>query len=440
MQYEKPETSTIFTDLFIKNLKPEDNEYTRREAGGFGVRVYPTGRKTFFFLYRVDGVRRFSNLGEYHDKRKGDARGDKVSLQEARELYETERLSVRDLKRGRAGGVDPVEERKRQQSQRKSEAEEQRISSTMAEFAKVYVEKWAKPNKRSWQSDERILQADIIPRWGYIKLKEIKRKDVRSLLEEVGGRAPVMANRIRVLLSKVFNFALERELIEINPCTGVKDVAKEKARDRILDEAEIQALWKALDDPVSLGASLVVAAVLKFVLITGQRPGEVSGLPSQEIDGEWWTLPAARAKNKTEHRIYLPAIARQMIPEGERYVFSSPLKVQPVTGCSVSGLVRRALVQIKPGPSNPAPAIYQRDADTGRVTLNMPQWTPHDLRRTMATKLSEMGFGDETIDAVLNHKKRGIVATYNRNRYDREKQEAMEAWERRLLEIVADKG
>ena len=436
MKYNKPGTATIFTDLFIKNLKPEEGEYTRRENGGFGVRVYPTGRKTFFFLYRVDGIRRFSNLGEYHDKRKGDAKGDRITLQEAREVYESERIKVRDLKRGRSSGADPVEERRQQQVQRKSEAEERYQSPTVVDFAKVYLEKWAKPNKKSWQIDERRLQVDIIPRWGNLKLKDIKRKDVRVLLEEIAERAPVMSNRIKDLLSKMFNFALERELIETNPCVGIKHVTKEEAKNRTLTEEEIRALWNALNNPGSLGTTPVVAGAVKMVLVTGQRPGEVSGMHSREIDGSWWTIPAARAKNGEEHRVYLTTTAQSLIPHGERFTFMSPRKSQQLNRNSLASLVKRCTVQSANEPGQPTAGIYQVAAETGQITLNMPQWTPHDLRRTMATKLSEMGFADGTIDAVLNHKKRGIVATYNRNRYDREKQEAMDAWERKLMQIV----
>jgi integrase len=70
----------------------------------------------------------------------------------------------------------------------------------------------------------------------------------------------------------------------------------------------------------------------------------------------------------------------------------------------------------------------------------MEAWTPHDLRRTAATNISALGFSDEVIDAVLNHVKKGVIAIYNRHRYDKEKQAALESWERKLLNILAGKA
>ena len=169
-----------FTDLFIRNLKPAEKEYSRREKGGFGVRVYPTGRKTFFYLYRVDGQRRLLNLGEYYDpKRKGEAKRDRLTLQEARDLYDSERVKVKDLKNGRATGPDPVELRRKQSEQRKIAQVERMRTPTIAKFIEEYIEGHAKVKKRSWRTDEKVLKKDILPVWGPLKITDIKRRDIR---------------------------------------------------------------------------------------------------------------------------------------------------------------------------------------------------------------------------------------------------------------------
>ena len=87
----------------------------------------------------------------------------------------------------------------------------------------------------------------LVTRWGNRKVKDITRRDVRELLDEIAARAPIMANRTLALVRKMFNFAIERDWLEANPCHMVKRPAPEQQRDRVLSEDEIRALWKALD-------------------------------------------------------------------------------------------------------------------------------------------------------------------------------------------------
>jgi hypothetical protein len=165
----------ILNHMFISNLKPEDQEYTRREKGGFGVRVYPTGRKTFFYMYRIDGQRRYLNLGEFYDrKKKGEAKGDRVTVQEARDTYDSERAKVKDLKSGRNTGPDPVELKKQMQETRELEKHERRLAPTVADLITEYIERHAKVNKKSWKEDQRCLEKEVLPVWGKLNAKEEK--------------------------------------------------------------------------------------------------------------------------------------------------------------------------------------------------------------------------------------------------------------------------
>ena len=161
---------------------------------------------------------------------------------------------------------------------------------------------------------------------------------------------------------------------------------------------------------------------------------------SDEIDGQWWTIPDP--KNGIAHRVFLTATALEIIGDKTGFIFVSPRpdistqKPKPMHVNALAHAVRLNLVE-------PGEILEQEESiewmDCLRSKLIMPFWSPHDLRRTMATKLSELGFWDEVIDMVQNHKKRGMVRTYNRNRYDREKQEALEAWERKLLSIIGER-
>lgn len=436
-----------FTDLFLKGLKPKNKEYTAREKGGFGVRVLPTGRKVFFYLYRVDGQRRFLNLGDYPG----------VKLEEARKAFEAAAAQVKLLKNGLPGGVDPVEVKTDKSAERK----ERREALTVADLITEYLEKHVKLHKRGWQDDkkpyrhedERILNKDVLPEWGKRKAQDIKKRDVVLLLEKIVERgSPGSANGNFKVIRKMFSFAVERDIIPFSPCTGVKMPAPLNSRERTLTESEIKTLWDCL------GAAYIsdqIRNALKMIFLTAQRPGEVIGIHTSEIDGDWWIIPAARSKNKKAHRVFLTATVKQIIVESiarirelrespsdtkyEGYIFPCPheKKVQAIAVNALAHAVRRNLEWPILHNGNP---IYDK---TGKpVTenrLGVDPFTPHDLRRTAATFLSQIGFMDEVIDSVLNHTKQGIIKTYNQNKYDTEKQAAAEALERKINGIITGK-
>ena len=181
-----------------------------------------------------------------------------------------------------------------------------------------YIERHAKRFKRSWEKDERILNHDVVPAWGKRKAADISKTDVVRLLEKivVDRNAPGMANNTFQVIRKMFNFAVERDILKYSPCIGVKMPAPKNARDRVLSEAEIKTFWHKLD-----GAAMFPESknALKLILVTAQRPGEVIGMHTNEIDGEWWTIPAERAKNKKAHRVYLTGPAREIIKQSIDY-------------------------------------------------------------------------------------------------------------------------
>jgi len=441
------------TDMFVRNLKPGEKEYTKREKGGFGIRVLPSGRKVFFFLYRVDGTRRFLNLGDYPGTKLKDARSD----------YEEAQAKVKALKAGRPDGVDPLELRKSKQHER----EESRKAFTVSDLVDEYIDRHAKIFKKSYKEDERLLKKEIIPIWGDRKAEEIKKRDIILLLENIIDRGtPAMSNQVLKVTRKMFNFAVERDILQFTPFTGVKALAPNTRRERTLTETEIKAFWENLDNAV-IGDE--ISNALKLVLVTAQRPGEVSGMHTQEIDGHWWTIPAERSKNGKEHRVYLTATALDIInaaTEGNQqalithnlrmkrekkpdlpitspyigYIFPCPhrSKKKSIDSHALPVAVRRNLAW--PLTDKNGKQIIAPDGKPATENkLKLEKFTPHDLRRTAATFMAGMGFMDEIIDAVLNHVKQGIIRTYNRHKYDKEKQLALEAWERKLNSIITGK-
>jgi len=403
----------MFTDKFLKSLKPESSKYYRREGGGFTLRVMPSGVKTWLFIYSFDGKRREMNLGSYPD----------VSLATAREKHAAARKLLNN-------GIDPGAVK------REAKIERER-TPFVADFVQEYINRYAKEHNRSWREIERALDASIVPAWGNRKITDIRRRDLVVILDRIVDRgAPIMANRVLAYTRKLFSYAVKRDVLEVNPFLGMDRPAKEKARERTLSSQEIKTFWENLEK-TTMGES--VQRALKLILVTAQRPGEVIGMHRREIEGNWWNIPAERSKNGQAHRVFLTPLALELIGDEEGYIFESPT----YPGNDAAG-----------NPLPPKP--YQTRTMTSGIKANLPHtpestvedrlgiahFTPHDLRRTAATGMAEIGIPGDILDRVQNHisrEKQGVGHVYNRYSYDREKQQALEAWERKMTSILTGK-
>src|SRR5262249_17058805 len=179
----------------------------------------------------------------------------------------------------------------------------ERLAETFAQLAEEYLERHAKPRKRTWREDERILKRELLPHWGKMKAKDVTRRDVRLLIDKVIDRGvTTYANRIFALARKVSNLGLQRDLVAANPCQGLPQPQREHRRDRVLSESEIGVLWREFEAERPL-----VAASYKLRLLTAQRGGEILGMQWDHIDfaAGWWTIPTAIAKNGVAHRVPL---------------------------------------------------------------------------------------------------------------------------------------
>ena len=430
-----------FTDSYIRNLKAADKKYYKREDNGFTIRVLPSGVKTFLFVYTYDGRRREMNLGIYDD----------IKLADARSAYSAAYSILHDKQSPR----DPQAERDQEHDAARQQREERRNAFTISDLISEYIKKHAEPSKRSWKEDERILNKDALVAWGKRKAADIKKRDIVLLLESVIERgSPGSANSNFKIIRKMFRFAVQRDILEHSPCDGVVMPAPLNRGDRTLTETEIKALWSSLD---TCNISDDIRRAIRLILVTGQRPGEVIGMQTGEIEqiiekekvvGAWWTIPAERSKNKKAHRVFLTDTALDLIgslkkidkdtgkevDKGFIFPCTNLKKVQPMGRLSISQAVWRNLAS--PVLVNGKPVFDKKGEPVTENKLGVADFTPHDLRRTAATFISQLGFMDEVIDAVLNHTKQGIIRTYNLNRYDKEKQLALESWERKLKSII----
>lgn len=421
-----------FTDKYIAGLKPEAKMRQIREGSGFGIRVLPSGLRIFVFIYTIAGKRRQMNLGDYPT----------VSLAKANDRVGEARKALKDGKDPQEIGFEWHKNPEREKREAEQKIEEDNKNLSVEKLISEYIEKHAKPKKRGWAEDKRILEHDALPTWGKRKAQDITKRDVVLLLEKIVERgSPGSANNNFKIIRKMFNYAVEKDIIKITPCAGVKMPAEEVRKDRYLNEAEIVTFWTNIE--ACLGSDEVKRA-LKLILVTGQRPGEVIGMHTREIDGSWWTIPVERSKNKRAHKVFLTRTALDLIgpleildaetkamkPKG--FIFRCPHigKERAIGNVALARVISRNLVV--PVMINGNPVFDDKGKPVNENKLGVEKMTPHDLRRTAATFLSKIGFMDEIIDAVLNHTKQGIIRTYNVNRYDKEIQQALEEWELKL--------
>jgi len=361
-------------------------DYWDEGLPGFGVRISAGGRRAWVIMYRLGRRKVRLTLGTYP----------KVPLAKAREEARAALGKVQ-------GGGDPASQRRAQ-----------RDADTFGRLAAQYLEKHAKAKKRSWRTDEEVLNRDVLPKWRHRRAKDVSRRDVRDLIQGIVDRgAPIMANRTFEILRRLFNWAIAEDYLTDSPCKGLSKPAKENRRDRVLTEDEIRAVWAAMgaEDPL-------IAAIMKLRLVTAQRGGELASMARAEVDKAtaWWTIPAEKAKNGLSHRVPLSPLALSIIAEVEAEAGESPwMFPSRRKGRHLEQLVQAA----------------HRIRDRAGIAF-----TPHDLRRTAASHMTGMGILRLTVSKILNHAERGVTATYDRHSYDAEKRLALEAWALRLEEIV----
>ncbi len=382
-----PNNKVKFTDTYIKKLAPQDKRYTIREdrpkaEGGFAIRVTPNNAKSWYMIYYFhEDNNKWSKwlfLGKYPD----------LSLSKARTKFK----EMRELL---AEGKDPSKILKEQKTLR-------REAWTVETLAKEFIEKYCEVHKkpRSVKEDRQNLDRDIIPTIGKRKATDITRGDIIEIIDAIMKRgARTQANRTLATIRKMFNWALEREVVQNNPVYGISRPSQESPRERTLSKAEIKTLWKELEEKAPQGISLA----LKLVLLTGARPGEVLALTSKQLEQEWIDIPSSSTKNKKPHKVYISSLARKTIESTQtEFIFISPTGKQ-IKNYTLSTWIRNS-------------KFYGIEA-----------WTPHDLRRTCATLLASQRTPPHIIDRVLNHVQQSVTGrVYDQYNYATEVAQALE--------------
>lgn len=335
---------------------------------GFCAIVRPNGTISFALRYKIRSRDRLIAIGPWPEWSATAARDRALELRQ--EI---------------ARGGDPLDAK-----------QAKRAAMTVRQLADLYCRKYAQ-FKRTGERDRAYLDMDVLPKIGSRIAADITSRDVRRVFEAKSD-TPIAANRLLSIVGKMFRWAVEQEILDSSPCFGIKKHT-EKPKQRALSPQEIRKLWLQFSESPSQ-----IATILRLILATAQRPGEVAGMRWDEIEDQWWTIPGDRTKNGKPNRVWLPQGIVELLPEGEGVVFP---------GSYVAALSR-----------------FVKSVDC----LGMEPWMPHDLRRTASTQLATLGVLPHVIDRILNHTDPSTRERhYNLYAYDKERKEAAEKWAEVLL-------
>jgi len=366
------------------------------EVTGFGARRQRTNAVFYLLRYRLNGKQSFYSIGRH---------GSPWTPDEAR-------TQAKRLLGQIASGIDPLMDRKLQREERKQAKPEGLSFGEASEcYIKAKLSEWKPGIAKQVINHLRSLSKSLHP----LPLVEINRRRVAELLASIQTNSgPIARNRTRTSISAMYKWLDAEGLVPegTNPAAGTATADEGPSRDRVLSQEELAEVWGALGDDH-------VSDIIRLLVLTGQRRDEITKLRWSEIDFEkaLLTLPPARTKNKRTHELPLSPQALAIL---QRWAATS----------KGNGKVNDGMVFEPVGWD-----IRKKKLDKAILANQggkpMPHWTLHDLRRTAATGLAELGVLPHVIECILNHLsgfRAGVAAIYNRNRYVPEMREALCKW------------
>jgi integrase len=388
----------VLTQRAVEAAKPPKTGRTIKTDGivpGLRMIVHAGGKKSMRLVARINGKQENMEVGDLALMTLANARAKAKGMLAAIANGEDPRAAKRDALKAAAESVEIV--------------------------ARRFIERHAKAHNKSWKETERLIEREVLPRWGKRPITSITRPDVVALLDALVDRdAPVIANRVLAAIRKMFNWAIERGTLTASPCDRVKKPAPEVKRDRTHTDAELKLIWQATD---SLGYPF--QPLVQLLILTGQRREEIAGMRWSELDPTLtlWTLPRERAKNHVEHHVPIVPWARAILAdlpriEGSDLVFTTTGRT-PVSGFSkAKRLLDAAITELNGGA--------------------IPPWVMHDFRRTMASGMARLGVALPVVEKLLNHVSgsfAGVAGIYQRHDFADEKRQALELWAQHLLTL-----
>jgi len=364
---------------------------------GFGLRIRAGGKRTWIAQYRLGTKQRRITLGT----------PEKVDAERARQLARSTLARV-NL------GEDP-----------QSTKVEARLQASVTLGAVVpqylaHAESRQRPGHHA--GTRRYFELHWAPLAG-LALSSIDRQRISvRLLELARDHGPFAANRARAALSAFYSWAVGAGVAHDNPVAGTNKPAAEAPRDRVLSDAEVALVWRH-------AGTGDYGAIVRLLILTACRREEVAAMAWSELQGDVWTIPGGRAKNGRPHELPLPPLALAVLSEAPRregrdFVFGSGRGGFAGWSKAKADLEARMLAAL-------------REANGPKAVLK--PWRLHDLRRTAATRMVDLGVQPHVVEACLNHlsgHRAGVAGVYNRASYGPEKRAALALWADRVAELT----
>ena len=413
----------LLSDREVRLAKPAEKEYLLSDGSGLHLRIRPGGAKDWLFVYTFSGKRRKIGLGSLRA----------VSLA-------TVRAEADKLREAVATGIDPQLQRKQleeEQNARRAELEAAKARMTVVDLFERWEQAELVERKDKGAEVRRMFIKDVFPSIGNIAAEDVRKGHVMAIVDKIKQRGVArMARVIFSLIRQMMLFAVDREWIESDPTSAIrkaKAVGKDAERDRVLSEEEIQILCGKLPES---GLADQVKAAIWIMLSTCCRVGELSKAKWKDVDLELrrWRIPPEVAKNENEHIITLSDFAASQFGV-LRQCQTSMMWVYPSRNGEKHLDEKTITKQIR--DRQRTEKLKGRAKPSGVLLLPGGQWTSHDLRRSGATLMGELGVAGDVIERCLNHVEQNkLKRTYQRQRIEQAKADAWQLLGERLAVLV----
>lgn len=366
---------------------------------GLWLRITSADVRSWSIMYRVPGRK--------NSQRVTIGRWPAIGVAEARRIGRDVLMTVER-------GEDPAAIKREQR---------QRSDNEFEAVAAEFIQRLIKPRQRRWHLTEALLNNKLTSVWRGRSIDSIKKHDVLKVLDrEMDAGHHRTANQTFQLTKRLFGWALERDYIKADPTAGISRPAKERSRDRVLNDDELAAIFKAAGE---LGWPF--GPFTQLLALLAQRRSEVAEARWQDIDFDkrLWVIPKEKTKSGRAHEVPLSSEAVAIFESLFR--IDGDDRVFPTTRERIKDGVHRSI-------SGFSKSKRKLDKLSG-----VSEWTFHDLRRTAVSGMAKLGVMPHVLSAVLNHDQtsvQGITAIYNRTKYEKEKRQALDRWGQHIASVT----
>ncbi|MCU1248698.1 MAG: hypothetical protein JWQ49_1727 [Edaphobacter sp.] len=376
------------TDALLRSLRPRHNRYTVTDGRGLAIEVFPTGGMGWRYRYQKDSRTEKVSLGKYPQ----------VSLKDARVKRDELAVAV-------ARGSSPAREKQKSKKAVNTAA-------TVGEFGEKYFAEVVRRDRKNPINLRRYLDKEIYPALGHRLMREVSAGEIQLIVYRKRDHGfEAAAADLRNLCKRMWDYGVETGVCTINPAkaVGMRFITSARSRTRALSPDEIREYLKTL---YRSNIRRQFKLALHLITLTLVRKSELLLAEWKDIrlDAREWHIPAQNSKTGRPHIVYLSDRAIELFKELRALASDSKLVLPGRSSLS------------RPFASNALNKALEG------VTFSIPPFTIHDLRRTGSTRLHEMGYPSDVIEAALNHQIGGVRGIYNRAKYETQRREMLQAW------------